>query len=580
MRSKDLPAGAAGEVDSVVECVGGAVAGALRSLLSHSAAAIAIWDTELRCTWVNDALERCDGIPRAERLGRPPQEALAGDAAELATLMRRVLSTGADVTGVQYRVGARSGLPEDRAFSASFFRLDDAHDRALGVCLIVEERSARTGDTLAVISEAGARIGTTLDIMLTAQELADFAVPGFADYVTVDLTEAARLGEEPLERLGRSQGRIPTFQRAGRASIHANSPESLWHPGEVVYVPDPSPFLQVLSSGRPLLQPVMDPSRDTWLDNDPSRAQKIREYGMHSLLILPVLARGMLLGVAVFVRTDNPAPFDESDQLLAEEVVSRAALSLDNARRYTRERRTALALQHSLLPRRVNGAPAMDVVARYLPADGQDTVGGDWFDVIDLPRGRLALVVGDVVGHGINAAATMGRLRTAVRTLAEFDLPPGELLTRLDRTFIRLMEDDEENGQAVSSMGATCVYVIYDPTDRTCSVALAGHPPPALVRPDGKVVFPDLPLGTPLGLGLAPYETARLEFPAEYLLALYSDGLIEERDQDIDVGMQRLRKALGQPERPLDALSEAVLDSMPTEVPDDDVTLLLARSRP
>ncbi|MYS71727.1 SpoIIE family protein phosphatase, partial [Streptomyces sp. SID5926] len=195
------------------------------------------------------------------------------------------------------------------------------------------------------------------------------------------------------------------------------------------YVPETSPFMQVLSSGRPLLQPVLDPSHEAWLADDPARAAKIREFGMHSLLILPIHARGVLLGVAVFVRTSNPTPFDDNDRLLAEELVARAALSLDNARRYTREHNTALALQRSLLPRRVHGGTAMEVAARYLPADAEEGVGGDWFDVIGLPGGRLALVVGDVVGHGVNAAATMGRLGMAIRTLADLDLPPGEVLT-------------------------------------------------------------------------------------------------------------------------------------------------------
>ncbi|WML83228.1 SpoIIE family protein phosphatase [Streptomyces sp. VNUA74] len=563
-------------VDSVVAGAGEGAAAALRSLLTRSDAAIATWDTDLRCTWVNDALERYDGIPRARRLGRPPQEALAGDASEPAAVMRRVLSTGENVTGLEYRVPA-AGTGRDRALSASFLHLRDAAGRTLGVCLVVEEKSPWAGDRLAVVSEAGARIGTTLDVMRTAQELADFTVPLFADYVTVDLTEAARLGEEPLDRYGLSEGRVPTFRRAGRASIHPGAPESLWTTGDVVYVPRPSPFLQVLSSGRPLLEPTLDPASDAWLDNDPARARKIIEFGMHSLLILPVLARGILLGVAVFVRTENPAPFNERDQLLAEELVARAALSLDNARRYTRERTTALALQHSLLPRHVDGGSAMDVVARYLPADGRGSVGGDWFDVITLPRGRLALVVGDVVGHGIDAAATMGRLRTAVRTLADFDLPPGELLTRLDRTFIRLVEDDEAAGDAVPSMGATCVYAVYDPATRTCSVASAGHPPPAVVRPGGGASFLDVPQGTPLGVGLAPYETAESEVAPGSLLALYSDGLVEERYEDIDKGMRRVREILGRREESLEDLARGLIGSLPAQVPDDDVTLLLAR---
>ncbi|MCI3224497.1 SpoIIE family protein phosphatase [Streptomyces sp. NP-1717] len=577
MRPEDR---AASEAAAAAERAGEESGAALRSLLAHSAAAVAFWDTDLRCRWVNDALERYDGIPREQRLGRRPEEALAGDAVELSAIMRRVLTTGECVVSREYRVPAASRAPCDGGLLASFFRLDDADGRTLGVCLVVlrvQGRSPWDGDRLTVVSEAGARIGTTLDVVRTAQELADFSVPMLADYVTVDLTEAVQLGEEPLERHGLSLGRLPTFRRAGIASIRTGSPESLWTTGDVVYVPRPSPFLQVLSSGRSLLEPALDPSH-MWLRNDPARAEKIRDFGMHSLLIVPVLARGTLLGVVVFVRTDNPVPFDAYDQLLAEELVARAALSLDNARRYTRERTNAVALQHKLLPRRVSGGTAMEVAARYLPADGQDSVGGDWFDVIDLPRGRLALVVGDVVGHGVDAAATMGQLRTAVRTLADLDLPPGELLTRLDRTFIRLMEDEEEATDPVPSMGATCVYVVYDPATRTCSVALAGHPPPAVVGPEGGVAFPDLPHGTPLGLGMAPYEAAELELPAGSLMALYSDGLVEERHEDIDVGMRRMSRALGPAGKSLEELSSAVIGSLPSRTLSDDATLLLARA--
>ncbi|MFJ8146774.1 SpoIIE family protein phosphatase [Streptomyces sp. NPDC096048] len=566
-------------VGYVVENAGEGASAALRALLARSGLGLAIWDTDLRCVWANGALERYDGVVRSQRLGRRPREALAGDAVELEADIRRVLATGACVTGREYRVSAAVRGQRDRTLSAAFLRLDAADGRPLGVCMLVlvVHDSRWAGDRLAVVGEAGARIGTTLDVMSTAQELADFTVPFFADYVTVDLTEAVRLGEEPLDRLGPSRGRIPTFRRAGRASVNAEVPESLWANGEVVYVPETSPFMQVLSTGRPLLQPRIDAAHDTWLSKDPARAEKIREFGMHSLLILPVHARGVLLGVAVFVRTENPTPFDESDQLLAEEVVARAALSLDNARRYTRERTAALALQRSLLPRHVNGGEAMEVAARYLPADAEFSVGGDWFDVFGLPGGRLALVIGDVVGHGINAAATMGRLRTAIRTLADLDLPPAELLTRLDQTFIRLIEDEEETSTPAPSMGATCIYAVYQPATRTCTVALAGHPPPALVHPGGGVVFPDLPQGTPLGLGMLPYESAELKLPAGSLIAFYTDGLVEDRHQDIDVGLERVRGALGRTTSSLEELCAAVIGTLPTTTPVDDVTLLLAR---
>jgi serine phosphatase RsbU (regulator of sigma subunit)/anti-sigma regulatory factor (Ser/Thr protein kinase) len=270
------------------------------------------------------------------------------------------------------------------------------------------------------------------------------------------------------------------------------------------------------------------------------------------------------------------------DLLLARELVARAAVCVDNARRYSRERAAALALQRSLLPRRLTGGIALDVASRYLPAEVHDDAGGaggDWFDVIPLSGARVALVVGDVVGHGVTAAVTMGRLRTAVRTLADMDLPPDELLAHLDDWAIRLVEEESgDQAAAATVLGATCLYAVYDPITRRCTMARAGHPPPAVVTPDRDVTFPELPAGPPLGLGGLPFEPADLELPQGSLIALYSDGLIESPDQDIDVGMSRLGQALARPGLPLEELCRAATEGLDPGPPSDDVTLLLART--
>ncbi|MQY38758.1 hypothetical protein SRB17_67720 [Streptomyces sp. RB17] len=557
----------------------------LDSLLSSAPIGIAVRDPELRCTWVNDALALQDGISREQRLGRRLTEVLPGcDAEVVEAVMRRVLESGIPAVDHEYRLSPSATVPRrEQAFSVSFFRLDDREGRASGVCALVVDVTdrERARERLAILSEAGTRIGSTLDVLRTGQELADFAVPRLADYVIVDLAESVPLGEESPARLGAVGGRIPPFRRAGVASIHAGAPESLWPRGEPVFVPASSPFAEVLTSGRSHLEPVLDTSPGTWLDQDPGRAEKIRRYGMHSLMVVPIHARGAVLGVAVFVRTADPAPFEADDLLFAEELVSRAALSLDNARRYVRERAAALALQRNLLPRRLTGGAAVEVASRYLPADTEDGVGGDWFDVIPLSGARVALVVGDVVGHGINAAATMGRLRTAVHTLATMDLPPDELLVQLDDTISRLAEEDlDATDRTVADVGATCLYAVYDPVTRRCAMARAGHPPPAVVSPDGRVTFPDLPPGLPLGIGMAAsFEAVELDLAEGCVLAFYTDGLIETRDADIDAGMQRLGAALAQPGRPLEELCSAVVDTLPSRAPSDDATLLLARTR-
>lgn len=332
---------------------------------------------------------------------------------------------------------------------------------------------------LGLLTEAESRVGANLDPMATAQELAETMVPYLADYTTIDLADAIPLGREPLEHLKSPDTRIPGFYRAGVASIHADLRESLWARGTPVFVPPTSPFTAVLHSRTSHFEPVLDTSPGTWLDNDPDRARVIHATGMHSLIIVPLQARGSMLGVVVLVRTENPAPFTRADLVLAEELAKRASLSLDNALRYTRERTAALALQRDLLPHHLTGEGAVEVAFRYLPSDTHGGVGGDWFDVIPMSGGRVALVVGDVAGHGINAAATMGRLRTMVRTLATLQIPPDELLTRMDGLVLELEQDPADDTDLTKvSVGATCLCIVYDPATRRCTLASAGHPRP------------------------------------------------------------------------------------------------------
>ncbi|MEH6379628.1 SpoIIE family protein phosphatase, partial [Streptomyces sp. KLMMK] len=302
------------------------------------------------------------------------------------------------------------------------------------------------------------------------------------------------------------------------------------------------------------------------------------------VLAVPLGARGATLGVALFVRYPGTEPFDADDLLLAGEIAARAGVCVDNARRYAVERSVALTLQRSLLPGRLPEPTAVEVTSRYLPAGAQAGVGGDWFDVIPLSGARVALVVGDVVGHGLQASAVMGRLRAAVRTLADLDLPPDELLTHLDDLVVQLAQDQaaERLPGTVRETGATCLYVVYDPVSRSCVLARAGHPAPVLVTPGGTARFLDIPGGPPLGLGGLPFESAELQLPEGSLLALYTDGLIESHDHDIGAGLDGLRTALSGPAAPLEQTCDAVLDALlprRPERPKDDIALLLARTR-
>ncbi|MCE3032091.1 MULTISPECIES: SpoIIE family protein phosphatase [Streptomyces] len=422
-------------------------------------------------------------------------------------------------------------------------------------------------ERLKLLYDAGLGVGTSLDVRRTAEELARIAVPRFADYVTVDLDDGILHGEEPA----------PTAATLRRIAVHGiRGDHPLYEQDRLIDFKPFTPQARGYGSGHSELVSDLAAATD-WRAQDPERTENILEYGIQSLISAPIRARGVVLGIANFYRAKRD-PFDEEDLTLADELVARAAVSVDNARRYAREHTLAVTLQRSLLPRALPEQSALDVAYRYLPA--QSGVSGDWFDVIPLPGSRVALVVGDVVGHGLHAAATMGRLRTAVHNFSTLDLPPDELLSHLDDLVGRIDQDEGDGEDSDAIVGATCLYAIYDPITRRCAMARAGHLAPALVHPDGSVTYPELPGGPPLGLGGMPFQTAELELAEGTQLVLYTDGLIEDRTRDLDEGLELLRRALaGHPDRTPDASCGAVLEELLPEGPKDDVALLVARTR-
>ncbi|OIK23498.1 histidine kinase [Streptomyces malaysiense] len=422
-------------------------------------------------------------------------------------------------------------------------------------------------ERLKLLYDAGLGVGTSLDVRRTAEELARIAVPRFADYVSVDLDDGVLHGEEPA----------PTAATLRRIAVHGiRSDHPLYERGRLIDFKPFTPQARGYGSGHSELVADLAAATD-WRAQDPQRTENILEYGIQSLISAPIRARGVVLGIANFYRAKRD-PFDEEDLTLADELVARAAVSVDNARRYAREHTLAVTLQRSLLPRALPEQSALDVAYRYLPA--QSGVSGDWFDVIPLPGSRVALVVGDVVGHGLHAAATMGRLRTAVHNFSTLDLPPDELLGHLDDLVGRIDQDEGDGEDSDAIVGATCLYAIYDPITRRCAMARAGHLAPALVHPDGSVTYPELPGGPPLGLGGMPFQTAELELAEGTQLVLYTDGLIEDRTRDLDEGLELLRRALaGHPDRSPDASCGAVLEELLPQGPKDDVALLVARTR-
>ncbi|MGW1535103.1 SpoIIE family protein phosphatase [Streptomyces aureus] len=420
-------------------------------------------------------------------------------------------------------------------------------------------------ERLKLLYDAGVRIGTSLDVTRTAEELTSVAVPRFADFVTVDLADAVLNGQEPDAGTG--------LRRTAYGGIREDAP--LYPVGEHIGFVPTTPQAHSLRTGEAVVEPDLG-GAPGWLAQDPRRTARVVDYGIHSLITVPLRVGPLVMGVVNFWRSEKPDPFDGDDLALAEELVARAAVSIDNARRYTREHTMAVTLQRSLLPRSLPDQSALDLAYRYLPA--QAGVGGDWFDVLPLPGARVAVVVGDVVGHGLMAAATMGRLRTAVHNFAALDLPPDELLGLLDELVGRIDQDESRDDGRAAITGATCVYAVYDPTTRRCTVARAGHPPPAVVRPDGSVEFPEVPAGPPLGVGGLPFETAELDLAEGSRLVLYTDGLIEDRKRDIDVGLDLLRTTLAGADRSPEDTCQAVLTALLPARPADDIALIVART--
>ncbi|WP_369166873.1 SpoIIE family protein phosphatase [Streptomyces sp. R28] len=548
----------------------------LDGFFSRSPVGVAVLGPDLRVVRVNRAVARFGGLPTEAYRGHRTADFLLGPDAELIEeRLRGVLETGQPMIFAEQTCRLLPDPQKELIVSVSAFRMQDPSGRVLGVTEIVEDVTDRhrARRRLALLNEAGARIGSTLDVARTARELAEAAVPALADALSVDLLEPVPRGEEPAP-----DAKGPLRRMAVR-SIHPEVLQVMYPEGQLFSFPEDTAPARCLAERRPVLEPLVEGNRG-WFSAEPERTEKALALGVHSLMVVPLAARGVVLGLVCLWRSQRPEPFEEDDLTLAEEFAARAAVCIDNARRYTQQHNAAEALQRSLLPSEVPEHPAVETAHRYLPAHASAGVGGDWFDVIPLSGLRVALVVGDVVGHGMHASATMGRLRAAVHTLAHLDLAPDEVLARLDDLVDQLAtEQRQTDGNTPQIVGATCLYAIYDPVSRHCALARAGHPPPTVLGPDGRVRPVDIPAGPPLGLGGLPFETAEVELDEGSLIALYSDGLLLAGRRDIDQGLALLRSTLAGPFPSLEHTCKAVEDAMLPDRPADDVTLLLGRTR-
>ncbi|MCK7627585.1 SpoIIE family protein phosphatase [Streptomyces sp. RS10V-4] len=573
---------------------------AAQAVFGQSPMGFTLFGTDLKLLRVNERFATVFGGPAGKYRGGTPYDFLPRPEAERMTIaLRRVLETGEPVSEMQL-VGHVPGEEDRRRWSVSLYRLHGASGRPIGVAALAsdvtgrrraEREAANARRNLALLNEAGARIGNSLDLETTARTLLDVAVPQFCDLASVDLYQGLLAGDE--EQPGMSDGSAE-LRRVAFASAVSDAPLAAGAPydapvevGAVHRYPFNSPCAAALRTA----QAQIVPGRDS--DEAPELGAVV-----HSTLAVPMVARDTVVGLVRFSRTKGSEPFGERDTALAVELAARAAVCIDNARLYRREHERALILQRSLLPPGAPEAAGLDIACRYLPGTTATEVGGDWFDVIELPGHRTALVVGDVMGRGLRAAVAMGELRTAVRTLALLDLEPAEVLGALDE-IARGLGGSGDRGAARSRSGAaaggtgqgrsartadlsevylaTCVYAVYDPITRICTFANAGHLPPVLVEEGEEALLLDVPPGMPLGVGGEPFEEIEVEVPDGALLALYTDGLVESRHHPLDEGLQAFRRALSDAGRPLEDVCDHVLSELNTSHGEDDIALLMAR---
>ncbi|MER5932528.1 SpoIIE family protein phosphatase [Streptomyces sp. NPDC002054] len=519
----------------------------LRGLFTESPMVIDVFDTQLRFLAQNEAQRRTGTFGDVPFAGRTMAEVAPPGLLDLAAFearQRQVLETGEALIATEVRGRTPGDQGRERVWSESILPLRSPSGELIALAHAVVDATdrVRAQDRLALVNDASTRIGTTLHVLRTAQELVDVAVPQFTDHAYVNLLDPVFGGEEPTA--GPAAESVALRRAASSVAVAARS-EAMVPMGEVdVLASAPgSPSRIALAGGEPRLMTGAELVTE-FAAADPGRAALVAEFGVHSWLLVPMFARGAALGTAVFVRTGSSHPFEPDDVMLAEEFVARAAVCIDNASRYTRERTTALALQRSLLPQQLPTLGAVEAAARYAPASGHAVLGGAWYDVIPLSGARVALVVGDVVGHGLHSAVTMGRLRTAVRTLADLDLAPEELLSRLDDQVNRFHDEHGQGLTGAGAAGTTCLYAVFDPVTRHCGLARAGHPPPARVSPDGTVELLELPDGPALGRAALPFESGAATLADGDLLVLYTEGLVQAQDQSSETGRDRLCAAL------------------------------------
>ncbi|WEH37544.1 SpoIIE family protein phosphatase [Streptomyces sp. AM 4-1-1] len=544
------------------------------AILDGTPAGIVMLDTDLRYVYVNPALARLNGVPAAEHLGRTIGEVLPDlDARE--HLLRAVLADGEprEITSSGH-TRASSGR-ERRYWHGVYHRLE-REGRIAGVAGIVLEATASRSrlrelelarSYLSLLDTASVSIGTTLDMDTTCQELVDFVVPTLADAATVevfppDIGHSVRPAPPGVVRLRRAAlAATPDLREAAK---------DYEMPGDVIDYQADSAVVRCLATNEPVVEVFTEEARLSSVGPSPERAAGYRSVGLHSVVAVPLRVRGRSLGVLSLARAGDSPDFTEGDDLIvARELADRTALDLDHARRYAHERAVAMELQRSLLSEPRAPHAHVEVATRYLPGEQGVLVGGDWFDVVPLTEGRHLKAMGDVMGHGVEAAVEMSHYRSLLRLLAEEELPPHRILEQLD-TMV------EKSGL---DRAATCLLAIVDRFRGVCQVASAGHLPPLFIDPaPGGARFGEVATGPPLGTGLGGYRTTVAPCGPGTVLFMYTDGLVERRDESIDDSVNRLLSLRIPLSGSLDELLDEALERFGRNT-EDDIALLASRIR-
>jgi serine phosphatase RsbU (regulator of sigma subunit) len=439
----------------------------------------------------------------------------------------------------------------------------------------------RDGDRLRFVGAATRRIARGMDLDEIVMGLCRATVPTFSDAILVYLREPLPVGDErpvgPLVLRLRRTDRIPAERDTDGVYVPPPVPEQ---PAELSVVTNElcevrpgSALGEVLRGVRPVFTDTA--AAQVALAELLGEGSELAVPGGQRAILAPLRGRRRVIGAALFLRRPDRQAFEPEDLLVAAQLATHSALGIDKAVLYGREAYIADELQRTMLPETLPHPTGVRLASRYLPAAETARVGGDWYDAIPLPGNRVALVVGDVMGHSMTSAAIMGQLRTTAQTLAGLDLPPQEVLHHLDEQAQRLGTDRM----------ATCMYAVYDPVAHRITIANAGHPPPVLLHLGGRSEVLRVPSGAPIGVGGVDFEAVELDAPAGATLLLYTDGLVESRLRDVWTGIEQLRERLQATAQltgpdhppPLEALCDEVLDMLGPGDRDDDIALLAAR---